>query len=100
MIVFSPGEYFQDKDFTRNSINGLDKPLFATSSREESDKVTDLLRDVNSRIKVQYVPKTAGDHGSKVLWSKSSDNQDYWAALMSFLMRMKKCNKPGKQGNL
>lgn len=90
VIVFSPGEYFQDKEFTRNSINGLDKPLFATSSREESDKVTDLLRDVNSRIKVQYVPKTAGDHGSKVLWSKSSDNQDYWAALMSFLMRMKK----------
>jgi dienelactone hydrolase len=90
VIVFSPGEYFQEKDFTRNAIVGLDKPLFATSSKEEAESVTDLLRDVNSRIKVQYVPQSAGDHGSKVLWSKSPSNQDYWVALMSFLTRMKK----------
>lgn len=90
VIVFSPGEYFWDKNFTRSAIAGLDKPVFVTSSKEEAEAVTDLMRDVNSRIKAQYIPRTAGDHGSKVLWSKSAENQDYWAALMSFLTRMKK----------
>lgn len=90
VIVFSPGEYFPGDHFIHDAIAGLDKPLFATSSRVEAEGVTNLLRDVNSRIKVQYIPKTAGDHGSKVLWSNAAENQDYWAALMSFLNRMKK----------
>lgn len=89
VAAFSPGEYFADKHFVKTSINGLNKPLFLTSSREESDKVTELLKDVNSRIKIQYIPKTAGDHGSKVLWSSSPENQEYWITLMNFLDRVR-----------
>jgi dienelactone hydrolase len=90
VAVFSPGEYFDSPDYISTHISTLLKPVFATSSREESDKVTDLLKDVNSRIKVQYIPSTKGDHGSKVLWSTSTFNQEYWIALMSFLDKMKK----------
>ena len=89
VIVFSPGEYFTEKNFIANHIQTLNKPVFATSSREEADKVTDLLKDINSRIKIQYIPSTKGDHGSKVLWPESPDNQEYWIALMSFLNRIK-----------
>jgi len=91
--AFSPGEYFDDKNFTSNKINGLKKPVFLTSSREEAPAVTDLTKDILSVVKVQFIPKGAGDHGSKVLWSKSNENQDYWAALVSFLNRMKKENE-------
>lgn len=90
IAVFSPGEYFADTNFVRKHIEKLNKPLFATSSRDEAESVTDLLKDVNSRIKVQYIPASKGDHGSKVLWPQSPYNQEYWIALMSFLDRIKK----------
>ncbi len=89
VIVFSPGEYFDDKKFVSNHIQKLNKPIFATSSRSEADGVTDLLKDVNSRIKIQYIPASRGDHGAKVLWPDSQYNQEYWIALMSFLERIK-----------
>lgn len=89
VAAFSPGEYFSDKQYVKSSINGLNKALFLSSSREEAAKVTDLVQDVNSRIKVQYIPKTAGDHGSKVLWSSSPENQEYWITLMNFLDKVR-----------
>lgn len=89
VIVFSPGEYFEDKKYIGNHIQKLTKPIFATSSLEEVDSVTDLLKDINSRIKVQYIPASKGDHGSKVLWAESPYNHEYWIAVMSFLNRIK-----------
>lgn len=89
VILFSPGEYFDDKKFVSKNIQSLTKPVFVTSSLDEADTVTELLKDVNSRVKIQYVPASRGDHGSKVLWPESLYNQEYWIALMSFLNRLK-----------
>ena len=89
VIAFSPGEYFDDNNYISSHIQSLNKPLFATSSLAEADSVTELLKDVNSRIKIQYIPASKGDHGSKVLWSESPYNHEYWIALMSFLSRIK-----------
>jgi dienelactone hydrolase len=89
VIVFSPGEYFESKSFTADHIKTLTKPVFATSSRMEADSVTDLMKDINSRIKIQYLPSSSGDHGAKVLWPDMPDNQEYWIALMSFLDKIK-----------
>lgn len=90
VAVFSPGEYFTDTNFVRGRINKLLKPVFATSSRAEADDVTDLIKDINSSLKIQYIPASKGDHGAKVLWSRSPYNQEYWIAFMSFLNRIKK----------
>lgn len=90
VVAFSPGEYFEPVDFISKHINGLNKPVFTTSSKQEADGVTELVKDVMSLIKVQYIPTSAGDHGSKVLWSDKLYNEEYWISLMSFLNRMKK----------
>lgn len=92
-IAFSPGEYFDDKNFIAKAVNGLKKPVFLTSSKAEAPAVTELSKDILSVVKLQYIPKGEGSHGSKVLWSSQPENQDYWAALMSFLNRMKKENE-------
>jgi len=92
-MAFSPGEYFEGKNFIAQKVSGLKKPVFLTSSKDEAASVTELSKDILSIVKVQYIPKGAGDHGSKVLWSSMPENQDYWAALMSFLNRMKKENE-------
>ncbi|MCX6292531.1 MAG: hypothetical protein NT126_12315 [Bacteroidetes bacterium] len=96
VAAFSPGEYFDQRDFIAKHIDGLSKPVFITSSKEEADGVTELVKDVVSLIKVQYIPKTAGDHGSKVLWNSQPNHEEYWIALMSFLNRIKKI-EPGEQ---
>lgn len=88
--VFSPGEYFTDKNYIGNSIKPLLKPVFATSSKAEANAVTDLLKDVNSRLKIQYLPNSLGEHGSKVLWPSTPGNQEYWIAFMSYLDKLKK----------
>ncbi len=89
VIVFSPGEYFEDKKYISSHIQTLTKPVFATSSLAEADSVTDLLKDINSRVKIQYIPASKGGHGAKVLWAESPSNHEYWIALMSFLNRIK-----------
>jgi dienelactone hydrolase len=93
VIAFSPGEYFEPKNFISKHVSGLKKPVFLSSSREESAAVTELAKDIMSLVKVQFIPKGEGGHGSKVLWSSQPENHDYWAALMSFLNRMKKENE-------
>jgi len=92
-IAFSPGEYFEVKNFIANHVSGLKKPVFLTSSKAEAPAVTELSKDILSLVKIQYIPKGEGNHGSKVLWSSNPENRDYWAALMSFLNRMKKENE-------
>jgi dienelactone hydrolase len=90
VAAFSPGEYFSDSTYIRKNIRTLLKPLFTTSSLKEAETVTDLVKDVNSRIKVQYIPSSKGEHGAKALWKENPYNQEYWIALMSFLDKMKK----------
>lgn len=89
VAVFSPGEYLGEVNPVGKTISGLDKPLYATSSLEESEAVTDLLKDVVSRLKVQFIPKSQGNHGSRVLWTSNSNNQEYWITLMAFLSKVK-----------
>jgi len=89
LAVFSPGEYLGGKDFVRSKIAGLDKPVYVTSSKDEADGVTELMKDAISKLKVQFIPKSQGNHGSKVLWTSNSNNQEYWVTLMAFLSKVK-----------
>ena len=89
VIAFSPGEYFGENDFVAKRIEGLNKPVYATSTLSESAAVTDLLKDVVSQLKVQFIPTSEGNHGSKALWTANSNNQEYWLTLMSFLSKVR-----------
>lgn len=89
VVAFSPGEYFPDKTFVKKSMTGFDKPLLAISSKAEANAVKALIADAGSVLKIQYVPKEAGDHGSKVLWSSYKGNEEYWVVLMNFLDKLR-----------
>ena len=89
VIAFSPGEYFTDKSFVKKSMTGFSKPLLAISSRAEAPTVKTLIAPAGSVLKTQYVPKDAGDHGSKVLWSTSKGNEEYWVVMMNFLDKLR-----------
>lgn len=81
-LAFSPGEYFRGTINVSQSLQGIAKPIFVTSSRSEASSVRELLREVEA---VHFVPKAMGAHGSKVLWSTHKGREEYWEALKAFL---------------
>jgi len=40
---------------------------------------------IPSRKKQFFLPETKGNHGSRALWEKFSDNGSYWNAVKDFL---------------
>jgi dienelactone hydrolase len=84
VLAFSPGEYFGDKLNVKEAIRLIDKPVFVTSSKEESSAVSALMKDVKN--KSQFTPSNTGDHGSKALWKETNPNyHEYWMALLMFM---------------
>ena len=84
IISFSPGEYFRGMSLAE-TISGLDKPVFVTSSRKESKGVTTLVKGVNQKKLTQYIPESSGVHGSRALWESRPDEEGYWKAVTAFL---------------
>lgn len=89
VIAFSPGEYFGEKYSLKDTLKTLTKPLFVTSSKPESEKVGELIKDISSKKKQQFTPSKTGAHGSKALWKETPNHQEYWLALMMFMLSVK-----------
>lgn len=88
VIAFSPGEYFGKKYSLKDSIKGLKAPLFVTSTKKEALAVSELIRNVESRVKVQFTPSGEGVHGSRTLWKETPNHKEYWTSLMMFMLRI------------
>lgn len=91
VIAFSPGDYFeQEKGSLKTALATFVKPMFVTSSKEEASETTDLLSGMNrTASQVQFVPDSAGFHGSRALWKTSANNEEYWTAIEEFLGKVK-----------
>lgn len=87
VIAFSPGEYFGKQVNLKKAIVKFHKPVFVTSSKDESKEVTKLLKSIKFKNKVQFIPKGKGEHGSLSLWTSTSNNSEYWEALEKYLQR-------------
>jgi pimeloyl-ACP methyl ester carboxylesterase len=88
LILFSPGEYFGTQLKIKDAIKDLDKPLWVTSTKDEAPDVESMLKDIKSKVKVQYVPPTKGDHGSKVLWKENGNYHEYWLHILMFMRQV------------
>jgi hypothetical protein len=88
VMAFSPGEYFKGINLEKE-LKGFSKPVFVTSSKKEGKDVAKLISGVNSPIKIQFIPETEGDHGSRVLWPTTPDKDAYWTAVKEFLQKIK-----------
>ncbi len=85
VMAFSPGEHFGGKLNLKSTIGAFSKPLFVTSSRKEAPEVTDLISDMESHDKIQFIPYQEGMHGSISLWDYNPNHEEYWTALTQFL---------------
>ncbi len=91
VLSFSPGEYFGATYSLRDSIAGLNAPVFVTSSLEEANEdLTQLLSGIDSSKVHQFIPQSKGTHGSRALWKTDPNNEEYWKATTEFLDLVKK----------
>jgi len=89
VITFSPGEFFNPKISVKDSISGLNKPVFAAASNREYSYLKELLSLVPSINKSIFAPSKGGEHGSKALWNNNPNHQEYWLALTMFFSKIK-----------
>ena len=82
VMAFSPGEYFSDRKFVKNSLPGIKSPVFLTAARSEAGQWAPFAKSLKEKA-TGFVPKGNGRHGATAL--VSSDGKEYWAALQAFL---------------
>jgi len=89
VLSFSPGEYFgklgKGKDYVSKAASKIKHPVFITSSKKEHKSWKSIYEVIPSTKKTSFLPKTAGNHGSRALWAKHSDAGAYWTAVQAFL---------------
>ena len=88
VLSFSPGEYFKKAEgpsYVQGQAKLVKQPLFVTSSKKEREMVKPIFDAAPAEKKVLFTPASAGQHGSRALWSKWSDSDVYWAAVNGFL---------------
>jgi len=88
-LAFSPGEYFvrqgKPKDWITSSVSKAKCPIFITSAKKEQGSWSGIYDAIKADGKTAFLPKTTGNHGSRALWNKFSDNPEYWKAVKGFL---------------
>ncbi len=93
VMSFSPGEYFasqgKSKTWITESAAKITQPVFITSARGEKSSWSGIFAAIPSEHKVNFMPTTAGNHGSRALWPKFGDSVFYWEAVEKFLDSLK-----------
>ena len=89
VLAFAPGEYFgrlgKPNDWIAQSAKKIKSPAFVTSAKNELKNWKSIYDAIPGNSKEMFLPKTAGNHGSRALWNKFDDNAAYWTATKSFL---------------
>lgn len=89
VLSFAPGEYFgrqgKSKTWVKDSASKIRCPVFITSAKREHGAWKGIFEAIPGKKKVNFLPKTEGQHGSRALWEKFDDHKNYWKAVNQFL---------------
>jgi len=88
-LAFAPGEYFErlgkPGNWIQTSAKKIACPVFITSAKKEHASWKKIFAAIPSESKSNFLPTTAGNHGSRALWAQFNDSKDYWAKVKEFL---------------
>ncbi|MDC0257579.1 hypothetical protein OAK35_02435 [Crocinitomicaceae bacterium] len=90
-VSFSPGDYYQpEKESLVTILKDFEKPMFLTSSKREAVELSKLVQEIGlNQNEVQFIPESAGHHGSRALWVNQDGGEEYWQAITAFLNERK-----------
>ncbi len=90
VVAFSPGEFFRPKVIVKDSIAGLNIPLFIYATSMEFGFVNQMLSEISANYKKMYIPlKSTGEHGAKTLWQSSDSSNECWLELLLFFKKIR-----------
>ena len=90
VIAFSPGEFLRPEIDVKESITGLNKPVFVSSTELEYQYILKLMSGISDEYKTIYKPKSGnGVHGAKALWKSSESSDECWLELLLFFKRIR-----------
>lgn len=93
VVAFSPGEYFGYTYKVQPLLKGYDKPIFVACTQREYPYVTELVKFIPDHLKTMFKPQEGqGEHGSKCLWTSTSNNKEYWLGLLMFFNKLNSKN--------
>ncbi|MCK5137574.1 MAG: dienelactone hydrolase family protein [Bacteroidales bacterium] len=85
VVALSPGEYFLPDINVKDTITGLKKPVFITSSLSEFSYVSQLASGVEEQYITLFEPQLGeGGRGTVALSAENDNNSEYWLALLLF----------------
>ncbi len=90
VVAFSPGEYFGSLISIRETITGLDIPIFVSCKADEVPYVKELVSGITSKKMITFYPKQGGKQGAESLFKSNSNNQEYWINLLNFMQNLKR----------
>lgn len=89
LVVFSPGEYFGDDLIVKSATEKLYVPVLALSSKLEYPDMQNMLSHLKKKHLNLFKPTLGeGVHGSRALWEKNPNHQEYWMALTQFFSQL------------
>lgn len=90
VIAFSPGEFFRPEVTVKDSIEGLNIPVFIYANTMEFEFVQQMLSEIQDSNKHIFTPlKGKGEHGAKTLWQTSSSPDECWFELLLFFKEIR-----------
>lgn len=94
VLAFSPDEYLAHRRAVRDAAGKLKMPVFVTQATErgEHERSHRIFRVVRNEDKIEFVPATAGKHGSATLRADVNPEgaEENWQAVLKFLARFRK----------
>lgn len=93
MLAFSPGEYFEKAgkrdDYIQGYASEINIPVFIASAKDEHKSWEAIYDALPSKKRSFFLPQTPGQHGSRALWGKFPEHNEYWKAVTKFLNNLK-----------
>jgi len=90
VVAFSPGEFFRPEVIVKDLIEGLNKPVFVSSTDLEYEYILQLMSGISEKYKTIYKPKSGkGVHGAKELWKTSESSDECWLELLLFFKKIR-----------
>jgi len=92
ILAFSPGEYLASTASVRHAAAQLSMPIFVTSAKESGEIAAArmILEAAPAAAKIQFVPRSAGIHGSSTLRAdrNPAGAEENWKAVKDFLSKL------------
>ncbi len=85
VVAISPGVYFGTADRLLRAVTNYSKPVFVTCAKAEENTAMQLVSVIQKPYLNFVLPKSTGDHGSKMFWQRNEVIDELFNQIVAFI---------------